>query len=361
AMVSRGRRGAQAREDEQRHEERGEQQSPAPQGPTILPPPPPVDYDVFLQGLVQAMQTQVQTKAALQAQLQAHAQAPAPIPQEHGHGGPSIMERFKRMAPPSFKGESQPLLAESWMREVEKIFRAIRCAEEDKVSLATYMLQALSTACKQESEMDQYLEEKKTVQKRFVPPFQRQDRKTIVYQSPQRLVEASSQQAVTPQSLGFRPSDKKACPHCGRAHSGNECWKLEGKCLKCGSTEHQIWDCPRLQQDVQRGAPAAAAAALVIGIPGRPRAQARVFALACEDAEKVENVTKGTVLVMGVHARVLFDTSATNSFIFEQFAKQLAVESGVEAEELEVPLSVHTPVRGGVEGGPPCFRKDPIK
>ncbi|MQL70367.1 hypothetical protein Taro_002670 [Colocasia esculenta] len=51
------------------------------------------------------------------------------------------MERFKRMAPPSFKGESQPLLAESWMREIEKIFCAIRYAGEDKVSLATYMLQ----------------------------------------------------------------------------------------------------------------------------------------------------------------------------------------------------------------------------
>ncbi|MQL75224.1 hypothetical protein Taro_007585, partial [Colocasia esculenta] len=85
------------------------------------------------------MQAQVQTLAALLAQLLA--QAPAPVPQEHGHGGPSIMERFKRMAPPPFKGESQPLLAESWMREVEKIFRAIRCVEEDKVSLATYMLQ----------------------------------------------------------------------------------------------------------------------------------------------------------------------------------------------------------------------------
>ncbi|MQL79647.1 hypothetical protein Taro_012105 [Colocasia esculenta] len=45
------------------------------------------------------------------------------------------------MAPPSFKGESDPLLAESWMREIEKIFRAVRCAEEDMVSLATYMLQ----------------------------------------------------------------------------------------------------------------------------------------------------------------------------------------------------------------------------
>ncbi|MQL93986.1 hypothetical protein Taro_026634 [Colocasia esculenta] len=59
------RRGAQARDDEQRCEERGEQQAPAPQGPTVLPPPPPVDYGVFMQGLVQAMQTQAQTQAAL--------------------------------------------------------------------------------------------------------------------------------------------------------------------------------------------------------------------------------------------------------------------------------------------------------
>ncbi|MQL97728.1 hypothetical protein Taro_030428, partial [Colocasia esculenta] len=71
----------------------------------------------------------------------AMAQALALVPQEHGHGGPSIMDRFKRMAPPSFKGKSQPFLAKSYMREVEKIFRAIRCAEGDKVSLATYMLQ----------------------------------------------------------------------------------------------------------------------------------------------------------------------------------------------------------------------------
>ncbi|MQM05047.1 hypothetical protein Taro_037853, partial [Colocasia esculenta] len=74
----------------------------------------------------------------------------APVPQKHGHGGPSIMERFKRMAPPPFIGESQPLLVESWLREVEKIFRAIRLLDE-----------ALSAACSQESEMEQYLEEKR--------------------------------------------------------------------------------------------------------------------------------------------------------------------------------------------------------
>ncbi|MQL86024.1 hypothetical protein Taro_018552 [Colocasia esculenta] len=70
-MASRGRHGGvPAREDEPRRDERVEQQAPAPQGP-VLPPPPPVDYGVFMQGLVQAMQTQAHTQAALQAQLEA--------------------------------------------------------------------------------------------------------------------------------------------------------------------------------------------------------------------------------------------------------------------------------------------------
>ncbi|MQM23270.1 hypothetical protein Taro_056333, partial [Colocasia esculenta] len=288
AMASRGRCSTQALEDEQRCEERGEQQVPAPQGPTVLPPPPPVDYGVFMQGLAQAL---------------------APIPQEHGHGGPSIMERFKRMALPSFKGESQPLLAESWMREVEKIFRAIRLVAFDHRTLD----EALSAACREESEMDQYIEEKRAAQKRSAPPFQRQDKKkAVVYQSPQRPA-ALSQQMVVPQTPSFRPSDKKI-------------------------------DCPRLQQFTQRGAldPAAAAtAAPVTGRPGRPQAQARVFALPREDTKQAENIMKGTVLVMGMQDQVLFNTDDTHSFISEQFAKQLAAESGVEAEELEVPLSVH--------------------
>ncbi|MQM15301.1 hypothetical protein Taro_048246, partial [Colocasia esculenta] len=352
-MALRGRRGgAPAREDEPRRDKRAEQQAPAPQGP-VLPPPPPVDYGVFMQGLVQAMQTQAHTQAVLQAQLEAQAQVPA-----QDHGGPSTMERFKRMLPPSFKRETDPLLAESWMGEIEKIFRAIRCADEDKVTLATYMLQpslrtrlvafdhrtldeALSAACRQEGEMEQYLEEKKASQKRPAVTFQRQDKKKAVYQTPQRSVAVGSSQVPSIRSPGV----KKECPHCGKTHGGTECLMITGKCLKCGSSNHKIKDCPRLQQGVQRGAPvpAVAAVAPATGRPGRPRAPARVFALAREDAEQAEHVTKGTVLLLGVHARVLFDTGATHSFISELFARQLALESGIESEDLEVPLSVHTP------------------
>ncbi|MQM04048.1 hypothetical protein Taro_036840 [Colocasia esculenta] len=70
-MASRGRLGTSTRDDEQRREDRGEQQAPVPQGHIVLPPPLPVDYGVFMQGLVQAMQTQAHTQAEFQAQLEA--------------------------------------------------------------------------------------------------------------------------------------------------------------------------------------------------------------------------------------------------------------------------------------------------
>ncbi|MQL68498.1 hypothetical protein Taro_000766 [Colocasia esculenta] len=131
-MASRGRcGGASAREDEPRREERAEQQALAPQGP-VLPPPPPVDYGVFMQGLVQAVQTQAHTQAAVQAQLEAQ-------------------ER-----------------ADVWWASL------LRTRFEDGVV--------------EEGEMEQYLEEKNASQKRPAATFQRQDKKKVVYQTQQRSV-----------------------------------------------------------------------------------------------------------------------------------------------------------------------------
>ncbi|MQL70493.1 hypothetical protein Taro_002823 [Colocasia esculenta] len=55
-------------------------------------------------------------------------------------------------------------------------------------------VQALSAACRQEGEMEQYLEEKKASQKRPAAPFQRQERKKATFQSPQRPVASGSGQ-----------------------------------------------------------------------------------------------------------------------------------------------------------------------
>ncbi|MQL76114.1 hypothetical protein Taro_008501 [Colocasia esculenta] len=185
---------------------------------------------------------------------------------------------------------------------------------------------ALSTAWRQESEMDQYIEKKRAAQKRLVPPFQRQDRKkAVVYQQPQHSIAAPSQQAVVPQTPNFRPNDKKACPHCGRTHDGSECWKLAGKCLKCGSTEHQIKDCPTLQQFAQRGAPAlvaAAAAEPVTRKPGRPRAQARAYALACTQARSHKELSSSSRLEDGKKVSSIISCPEENATVERDATKR---------------------------------------
>ncbi|MQL89135.1 hypothetical protein Taro_021701 [Colocasia esculenta] len=93
---------------------------------------------------------------------------------------------------------------------------------------------------------------------------------------------------------------------------------IAGKCLKRGSSDHKIKDCPRLQQGVQRGAPApaVAAAAPAIGRLGRPRAPARVFALAREDAEQAEHVTEGLVGDTPLEVTVESDSERVRLLIF---------------------------------------------
>ncbi|MQL74215.1 hypothetical protein Taro_006545 [Colocasia esculenta] len=88
-------------------ESAGGSQAPAQQaqdqtGVPLPPPPPPVDYGALLQGL-----------------------APA---HEAVFGGVPMMERFRRMTPPFFKGESDPILAESLykagFRDWKGVFRS---------------------------------------------------------------------------------------------------------------------------------------------------------------------------------------------------------------------------------------------
>ncbi|MQL85127.1 hypothetical protein Taro_017643, partial [Colocasia esculenta] len=321
-------RDGEQRRDEPRREEQTEQQAPAPQGP-ILPPPPPVDYGVFTQGLLQAMQMQAHTQTALQAQMEAQERADvwwasllrtrfedgaidvawdefvrlfrAKFVPEHiqdrmeqeflslNQGSKTILEYEARFAE---LYKYAPHIVTDERRKAKKFGMGLKPSLRKRLVAFDHRTldEALSTACRQEGEMELYLEEKKALQKRPAAPFQRKDKKKAAYQTPQRPVAASSTQVPSQRSPGV----KKECPHCGKTHGGTECWMVAGKCLKCGSSDHKIKDCPRLQQGVQRGAPTPAVVATAvppIGRPGRPRAPARVFALAREDAEQAEHVT----------------------------------------------------------------------
>ncbi|MQM12543.1 hypothetical protein Taro_045462, partial [Colocasia esculenta] len=272
--------GAPAREDEQRREDQTEQLALTPQGP-VLPPPPPVDYGVFMQGLVQAMRTQAHTQAALQAQKRADVWWASLLRTRFEDGAIDVAwDEFVRLFRAKFvpehiqdrmeqeflsltQGSMTVLEYEARFAELSKYAPHIVTDERRKAkkfvmglkpSLRTRLVafdhrtldEALSAACRQEGEMQQYLEEKKALQKRPAATFQWQDKKKAVYQAPQHPVTTSSAQVPSQRSPGM----KKECPHYGKTHSGSECWMITGKCLKCGSSDHKIKDCPRLQQGV---------------------------------------------------------------------------------------------------------------
>jgi hypothetical protein len=90
----------------------------------------------------QVMQDQIRFQGEAQVRLQDQLlKMMSPGEESSRSQGIKLIERFKRLNPPSFKGESKPEIAERWIREMEKIFQVVNCAEEDKVNLSTFMLQ----------------------------------------------------------------------------------------------------------------------------------------------------------------------------------------------------------------------------
>ena len=52
----------------------------------------------------------------------------------------STFDQFKSLNPPAFKGESDPIVEESWVINLEKYFEVLNCSKTQKVVFATFML-----------------------------------------------------------------------------------------------------------------------------------------------------------------------------------------------------------------------------
>jgi len=48
-------------------------------------------------------------------------------------------KQFKELGPPEFKGKPDPIMAETWVKQITKIFDVLGCTEEQKVPFATFM------------------------------------------------------------------------------------------------------------------------------------------------------------------------------------------------------------------------------
>ncbi|MQL74366.1 hypothetical protein Taro_006723 [Colocasia esculenta] len=193
-----------------------------------------------MQGLVQAMQMQAHTQAALQAQLEAQMVLMSGVLQERADVWWASLLRtqfedeaidvawdeFVRLFRTKFipehiqdrmeqeflclaQGSMTVLEYEAIFSELSKYAPHIVTDEHRKTkkfvmgikpSLRTRLVafdhrnldEAVSAACRQEGDMEQYLEEKKASHKRPVAMFQRQDKKKAVYPTQPRSVAVGS-------------------------------------------------------------------------------------------------------------------------------------------------------------------------
>ena len=90
-------------------------------------PPPGFDQQAFGEAIGSAFTTIAQTSAA------------------GGQGGPSGLQRFKAHHPPTFIGGGDPVVANNWFRQVERLLEAMEITSDaTRIRLATFRLEGES-------------------------------------------------------------------------------------------------------------------------------------------------------------------------------------------------------------------------
>ncbi|XP_071905700.1 uncharacterized protein [Coffea arabica] len=125
------------------------------------------------------------------------------------------------------------------------------------------------------------------------------------------------------------------CAFCKKpGHTIDGCWKKLGKCLRCGSSEHQIAGCPKMQGGTTPNARPNTSGG------GRPTVPARVYAIGDQPVPESSEVVEGTFPIFHRLAKVLIDPGATHSFVNPSFM------SGIDVQPVRLPfdLEVRTPM-----------------
>ncbi|MQL84788.1 hypothetical protein Taro_017287 [Colocasia esculenta] len=62
------------------------------------------------------------------------------VARNNSHNGTSLFKDFRSLDPPRFAGSTDSDEAENWLKDIERIFKMIKCTEEEKVHLTTFQL-----------------------------------------------------------------------------------------------------------------------------------------------------------------------------------------------------------------------------
>ncbi|KEH16155.1 hypothetical protein MTR_0297s0030 [Medicago truncatula] len=76
-------------------------------------------------------------KAAIAAALEAGAQVVGHQPNAGANAESRMLETFMRNHPATFKGRYDPDGAQTWLKEIERVFSVMQCTEVQKVRFGT--------------------------------------------------------------------------------------------------------------------------------------------------------------------------------------------------------------------------------
>ncbi|KAL0445153.1 UNVERIFIED_CONTAM: Transposon Tf2-11 polyprotein [Sesamum latifolium] len=255
---------------------------------TQVPEPPPVDHpDANQADHPEAQASGATDMRPLLATLQQFFQyAQGQSPQAAATPATDqALERFLRFQPPKFLGEPDDYKAESWLDEIEKIFKGSCTVAQYEakfnklIKYAPYMLDdelrrtkiflrglrldiqrsilpcglttytaAIEWAMEVEAGFAELSRLEECVKReRWTPPIVQCTRfgkgPNIRKIHPGNT---SGSQNMSQQSRGQLDKEPGGnCKFCGRAgHIIEKCWRRLGKCNRCGSDQHMIRDCP---------------------------------------------------------------------------------------------------------------------
>ncbi|KAJ9170247.1 hypothetical protein P3X46_018369, partial [Hevea brasiliensis] len=161
--------------------------------------------------------------------------------------------------------------------------------------------------------------------------------------------------------MGFRgpAPTSSACPHCLKWHK-RECWRVTGACLRCGSTEHQLRNCPcktTIAAPTQTDRPAPtpqrrrkSGKSEVVGPSQRPKSEpaerpegrplARAYAMRAQEEQDAPDIIRGTFSLYNTSVHALVDPGSTHSYI----CINLPVERRIQVEESDQDILVTNPL-----------------
>ncbi|MQL82716.1 hypothetical protein Taro_015202 [Colocasia esculenta] len=193
-------------------------------------------------GLTQTLQNVVQANAAAR------------------NGAGDLHRNFRSLNPPRFSGSPDPDEAENWQEEIKRIFQVMQCTNREKV-LGPHKIQTYTEMVQRAPLVEDTMAKVEGIREKDIskPTFIKRGAvdTTGTFSNNNNN---NNKRPTTGKDYGMEKKIKveetmtvEYCKFCSKpGHQADKCWKKARACLRCGSHEHRIPNCPMLKDQAGR-------------------------------------------------------------------------------------------------------------